>query len=487
MVRLPVNLAAKAWRGAWFALVIVALAACAQQPQGAAYPGGSAPTQAQLDNAFLRTFGGPYADPRLQAYVASVGNKLAAQTGASDVRWRFAVADSPFPTGAATPDGSVLVTRGILSLMSDESELAAVLGHEIGHVVLHHHANRIDRQRQELAPVVQAVEHGDVTEARRLLLEGVLRIQAYSRENEFEADRYAVMLLSKAGYPPSGVDRMLTRLNDLSGYTNRGAGRLSEGMERENLLASHPAIGERVTRAQTEARPLPANNRDPVAREYLAAIDGIIVGRDTRNGVLRNGQMLHGLYGVRLNVPDGYIAIPDRQLSSVLGRDGSGFIFNCQPEQVSGSVQSWMEQRMQTTSGKGPQVEPYAVQGFDGASISVPSRFRNGVGKIKLVAVKKDESVCRFLVFVPPEVTEQSAAKLDASIRTLSRLSDAELASTRPFRMRILSANGGETLEALARSQSLPESGIDFVRLLNGVESGHRYGAGQSIKMLTRD
>ena len=77
--------------------------------------------------------GGIYQDRALAAYVQAVGARLGAAAGRTG--WRFAVLDTPDPNAFALPDGRVFVTRGMLALIGDEAELAAVLGHEIGHAV----------------------------------------------------------------------------------------------------------------------------------------------------------------------------------------------------------------------------------------------------------------------------------------------------------------------------------------------------------------
>ena len=77
--------------------------------------------------------GGLYRDPELARYVRTVGMRLAAATGQPPGRWRFTVLDTPEPNAFALPGRRILVTRGMLALVGDEAELAAVLGHEIGH------------------------------------------------------------------------------------------------------------------------------------------------------------------------------------------------------------------------------------------------------------------------------------------------------------------------------------------------------------------
>ena len=82
----------------------------------------------------LQAFGGEYNDPALQGYVKSLGQLLAASSELPDRKWTFTLLDSDVTNAFALPGGYVYVTRGLLSLAETEGQLAAVIGHEIGHV-----------------------------------------------------------------------------------------------------------------------------------------------------------------------------------------------------------------------------------------------------------------------------------------------------------------------------------------------------------------
>ena len=124
---------------------------------------------------------GLYRDPALQAYVRSVGLRLVAAAGRSGRGWSFQVLDTPDANAYARPGPRILVTRGMLALANDEAELAAILGHEIGHALA-----------------------GDAVEART---------DAQRRAAEFAADRTGMRLIARAGYDPAAqVDFLRTDL-----------------------------------------------------------------------------------------------------------------------------------------------------------------------------------------------------------------------------------------------------------------------------------
>ena len=92
-----------------------------------------------------------YPNPKVQAYVNALGQKLAAQSHRANLAWTFTVLDSPEVNAFALPGGYVYVTRGIMAYLDSEAELAGVMGHEIGHVTARHGAQRATRQGRPVA------------------------------------------------------------------------------------------------------------------------------------------------------------------------------------------------------------------------------------------------------------------------------------------------------------------------------------------------
>ena len=174
--------------------------------------------------AVMQEFGGPLANPKLQAYVNDVGQRLARQSHRANLEWTFTVLDSPDINAFALPGGYVYVTRGIMAYMDSEADLAGVVGHEIGHVTARHGAQRATRQQTAGVGVMAATVLGVLIEAAtgmqgaaqaaNQMSSGVAMgtIASYSRDQELQADKLGAEYLSRVGYNPKHMVDVITLL-----------------------------------------------------------------------------------------------------------------------------------------------------------------------------------------------------------------------------------------------------------------------------------
>jgi predicted Zn-dependent protease len=156
--------------------------------------------------------GPAYASPGLQALVNRVGQKLVTRSGLSGT-YRFYVLDQPVANAHAMSSGYVFVTRGLLALMDDEAELAAAMGHELGHIAQKHAAQREQARKSVLDSAVDAaLKSGSMTVGRSVAREGLLKLRRYSRDQELEADQAGLGYITRAGYRG---DAMITLIDKL--------------------------------------------------------------------------------------------------------------------------------------------------------------------------------------------------------------------------------------------------------------------------------
>ncbi len=191
-----------------------------------------------LAASLIRNHGGLVRDEQLTRYINLVGLSVAEFSGRPELPFHFGLLNSDDVLVFACPGGYVLISRGAMSAMEDEAELAGVLAHELTHISLDHAGDfRAGNRFVALlgtflsggGAVLNSAVRSNVQKLEDTLLE-----EGRSPELEFEADRGGVMLAAASGYDPSGIVRYFERLGRASGT--------------ERFAKTHPAMGERVVR-----------------------------------------------------------------------------------------------------------------------------------------------------------------------------------------------------------------------------------------------
>ncbi len=213
---------------------------------------------------------GDYDDPSEQARVNRIGYELAQQSDYLKVPFTFSLVDMPVPNAFALPGGQIFVTRGMLDLGLDDDMLAAVLGHEIGHVTLDHF-RRMQRKQTLLTvlgnllvvgmvvqesnrdhsgyeapydPRVGYDQGGDRIQgaAAASAVIGELLLRSYSRDHEDEADEEGQRLSALAGYDPDGARRVWEKMNAMAPQ-----------LKEYGYMQTHPFADERMRAAEARS------------------------------------------------------------------------------------------------------------------------------------------------------------------------------------------------------------------------------------------
>ncbi|WP_050814826.1 M48 family metalloprotease [Achromobacter arsenitoxydans] len=224
-------------------------------------------------------------DPELSQYLTTMGRKLAGfAPGAVPEVEMFGVRD-PEINAFAMPGGFIGVNTGLIVSSASESELAAVLAHEIGHVVQRHIARGMTQQNQNsmvmlaslAGALLAALAGGGGNLAMGVAAFGqaaaINRQLGFSRDAEREADRAGLQMLTKAGYDADGMAQMFARLMNAS--------RLNEGAGGGSWASTHPLSIERMSDVQNRARSMPATRHvDSDDFWYIRAKMRVVQGRD---------------------------------------------------------------------------------------------------------------------------------------------------------------------------------------------------------------
>lgn len=432
---------------------------------------------AQQHSEVLKEYGGLYNDAALQSYVTRVGQSVARNTERAEVQYNFYVLNSPVINAFALPGGFVYVTRGLLAVMNDEAELAAVLGHEIGHVTGRHQAARYSQGvLASLGANVVAAAVGDPNVTRALGVGSNLYMSSYSRGQESEADRLGTRYLSRAGYDPAAMADFLSAMD---GFIKTEARVMGKDGPKFSYFASHPQTGQRVSEARSDAaRYNGAANRQREA--FLRAIDGMIYGDAPEQGFTRGYQFYHPGMGFTFAAPEGYDIL--NQPSKVIagGRDGTVIVLDRavnagRLDPASYITQVWLE------NSRPVRAEPLTINGLDAATASFDGTINGAPVEIRLVAIAWGaDEIFRFQFAIPRGAGAGTMEALKRTTYSFRAMTDQERSTIKPQRIGIITAGNGDTVETMARKMSVDKGAVERFIALNNltarrVESGRLY------------
>ena len=271
-------------------------------------------------SAFSSSYGGAYDDPKLEALISKTVDRLVAASDRPDQAYKVTILNSGAVNAFALPTGQLYVTRGLIALASDTSELSSVLSHEMAHVLAKHASIREDQARQAAVVTRVVTDMGNDPDLTALALAKTkLTMASFSRAQEFEADGIGVGISARAHFDPYGAARFLTAMERNAALK---AGKTSLDPRAQDFLSSHPATPERVQNAQASARQYTSPEGGERDREtYLAAIDNIVYGEDPSEGFVRGRRFLHPKLGFTFQAPDTFTL--DNTAQAVIGvREG---------------------------------------------------------------------------------------------------------------------------------------------------------------------
>ncbi len=212
-------------------------------------------TEVQIDRQFspiqISSDFGAVQDSQLNNYVSQVGNKMAAKSHRTHMPYSFRVVNATYVNAYAFPGGTIAATRGIMLSLDNEAELAALLGHELGHVNARHSAEQMSKGQltQAIAGGVsvlagtQSAALGTLAGQLGQISAGAL-LASYSRDNEREADALGMEYMVGAGYGSEGFVGLMDMLNSMSKHKSTSV---------DLLFATHPMSQERYDTAVQEA------------------------------------------------------------------------------------------------------------------------------------------------------------------------------------------------------------------------------------------
>jgi predicted Zn-dependent protease len=441
----------------------------------------------QEQDAEIRREMGVYDDQALQRYVTEIGQEVARTSHRPNLPWTFTIVDSPAINAFALPGGYVYVTRGILAYLDDESELAGVLGHEIGHVTARHAAQAYTRQAEaNLGLTVLSIFVPGTRPFADLGASGLgVLFLRNGREAEIEADRLGVEYGSGAGYDPTGVPRFLATLARVDALGERGM---------PNWLSTHPDPGARVTKAEPVAGKFVSAEARKVNRDqYLERINGLVVGDNPKDGIVRGNEFLHPLLRIAVKFPEGWELTNTAE--AVLAQEpGTDHFMVLQEVEAAmrrttgGATQSVAERAIEAMRKAGYSVVDGSLQRINGneAHVGLYRGTAKGAGKVMMRAAHIAIGRQLYVVagFAPEKEFDLVDRDIQPALQTFRQLSMAEASNVRPNRLEFYVVRQGDSWQSIAARQGKNFVNAATLAIMNDREVSVQPQPGDRVKIV---
>ena len=421
-----------------------------------------------------------YEDQELQEYVQSIGESLALKSHRPNLIYRFTILDSPDINAFALPGGYIYINRGLMSYFSSEEELAAVLGHEIGHVTARHSVRQYS-QSQLMGILSAAIEINSGRTAGNIanLASGAL-LSGYGREMELEADDLGAQYIYQDGYSPQGMYDVLSVLKDQETYSKKIAEqRGQEPRSYHGVFASHPSNDLRLQEVLDNVSNSYQKGNERKKDVYLEKIDGMVYGDSEKSGVRRGNKFYHGPLNLFMSSPKSWeiINTPNRLIfmspfgEAVLQITLEDLNFKESPENYLRRFASSTYDDMTIN-----------VNGFEGFTAKA---YRAGK-ETRMAVIFKDDQAYQFLGYSKNNYSNIS--KFDTEflniINSFRNLKAEEQVLSKPLRLKIYKVNEGDSYESLASNSSINTNAEDQLRLINGDYPDKKLEEGRLIKIV---
>jgi predicted Zn-dependent protease len=419
---------------------------------------------------------GLYPDEQVQAYVNRIGQQLARESERPNLPWTFRVVDDPVVNAFALPGGFIYVTRGLMTHLTTEAELASVLGHEIGHVTGRHSVEQMSKAQLAQIGLVagmilkpELANYGDLAQAGLSLM-----FLKYGRDDEREADDLGLRYMYRENYDPRempGVFEVLRRVSE-----QQQQGRIP------GWLSTHPTPENRIQRIESHLAQLEGRTGDwVVGRErYLQSIDDLTFGQNPREGYFRGNEFIHPELAFSIRFPQGWKTSNQKQaVGAISPREDAVVVLTLSGRSSpQAAAQEFFSQQgvqrgqaLQANLGGLP-----AVAHVFGASTS------QGVSLRGLAAfVEHQNKVYQILGYTTENNWRAYDAELSGSLGSFQRVTDRRLLDVRPKRLDVVTVPSAMSLQEFDRRYP---STVDLqtLAIINHANPDTRFPAGTEVK-----
>lgn len=425
------------------------------------------------------------------AYVNAIGHRLGAQSGLANpaAAYRFTLLNSAVENAFAVPGGYIYVTRQLMALANDESELAFALAHEIGHVAAGHAQAREQVARRNtiggvLGAILGSMLGGGFGNVISQMSEQRAKLQtlSFSRAQEYESDTLGMRYMVAAGYDPAGAPGILAALTRNSALQARVHGR--DNRQLPEWALTHPLSENRMQRAAAAARSsgrlgTGVRNRD----QYLNQLEGVFVDDDPEQGVIDGRTFTHPDLRIYFAVPVGYLMQNSTRAVTIKGSGGQAQFGG---GRYNGSLESYIHAAVQELAGNRrlpiPPPQRTTINGIPAAYTVTRANTSSGVLDVGIVAYQWAPGTIYHFVMLNPGGS--GMGPFAGMVNSIRKITPAEAAAIRPRVIDVVTVAAGDTVQSLASRMAYRDFRVDRFLALNGLAPNARLAPGQKVKLV---
>ncbi|TGE23749.1 peptidase M48 [Hymenobacter aquaticus] len=441
----------------------------------------------QSDPAVTAQFG-LYPDQKLQKFINDKGKAMGAVSHRPELTYQFRVVDSPIINAFAIPGGYVYFTRGIMAHFNNEAQFAGVLGHEIGHVTARHSA-----KQQTNAIIGQVGLLGAMIASPRLAQFGEQASQGlqllflkFGRDDESQSDELGVQYSSKIGYDAS---QMADFFQTLQREQEK-----SQTQAIPDFLSTHPNPADRYNRVHQLADQWKQQNGNPTnlkinRDQYLRLIDGIVYGEDPRQGFVENNAFYHPELKFRFPVPAGWKHQNTPQQFQMADPAGKALMMLALAPGASldEAAQALVKQfSLQPTDSRRVTVGGFPALAFVADQVQQDPQTGQQVAGVRtqVYLIQDGKTIYVLLGAAAPADFPGYQPTFSSTMEGFARLTDPNKLNRQPEHVRVKTLKLRSSLSQALKTNGVPESRLEEMAILNGMQLNEQVNAGSLIKVV---
>ncbi|AQX22143.1 Putative Zn-dependent protease [Bartonella sp. 11B] len=411
----------------------------------------------------LKTYGQEYNNPKLERMLAKIIGKLVAVSHNPNQTYHVTILNSAHVNAFALPGGYIYVTRGMLALANDSSEVAAVLAHEIAHITANHGILRLQK-KVELKYTNNTSSHVELSSDMKLhnTVKTEQTLAQFSKNQELEADAIGIEMLHHAGYDAFAFPRFLQSMEAYKAFRNI-SGTTNDSLD---FLSHHPTTPQRIRLAINKAYKISAS--DPKTKNtdrdtFLKSLDNMIFGDNPEKGYIRENKFVHPKWGVTFSVPTNFTINNSSPAVIASGPDKIAIRFDAIPFPTNISASDYLKSGWVSGLDE-TSVQPIIIQGLPAAH----AHATNKQWQFDIVVIPIKNRVFRFLTAAPHHSKNFEAIAKNTT-ESFHTLSPQELRKLPPLKIHIVRVEQKDTILSLSdKMQDTPHKEKLF-RVINGL------------------